>query len=41
MNPDMNCSKIEIDHVIPIPTFNVSNDEKMPEAFNLIKVQPF
>ena len=34
MSPEMNWSKIEIDHLKPICLFDVSKDEELREAFN-------
>ena len=36
----MNWSKIEIDHVKPICTFDLSKDEELGEAFNWKNTQP-
>ena len=40
MTPEMKWSNFEIDHVKPICSFNVSNDEEMKENFNLIDTGP-
>ena len=40
MTPDMNWSNIESDHVKPITSFDVSNDEELNEAFNWKNTQP-
>ena len=40
MTPEMNWSKIEIDHVKPICLFDVSIDEELREAFNWKNTQP-
>ena len=34
MAPEMNWSNIEIDHVKPISSFDISDDEQLKEAFN-------
>ena len=39
MAPDMNWSKTEIDHVNSTSSFDVSRDEEIGEAFNLINTQ--
>ena len=39
MNPEINRSKVEIDHVKTISSFVISKDEGMREAFNGIKTQ--
>ena len=41
MTPEMNWSNIEIDHVIAICLFVVSNHEQLKEAFNWKNTQPF
>ena len=38
--PEMNWSNIEIDHVRPICTFDVTKDDELGEAFNLKNTQP-
>ena len=40
MTPEMNWSKIEIDHVKANCLFDVSKDEELREAFNWKKTQP-
>ena len=40
MTPEMNWSKIEIDHVKPICLFDISKDEELREAFNWKNTQP-
>ena len=40
MTPDMNWSKIDIDHVKPICMFDVSKDEETKEKFSLKVTQP-
>ena len=40
MSPEMNWSKIEIDHLKPIRLFDVSKDEELREAFNWKNTQP-
>ena len=40
MTPEMNWTNIEIDHVKPICTFDLSDDEQLKEAFNWINTQP-
>ena len=39
MCPEMNWSNIEIDHVKPISSFDVTRDEGMREAFNWMNTQ--
>ena len=41
MTSEVNWLKIEIDHVTPISSFNVSEDEKLGEAFKWINNQAF
>ena len=40
MTPDMTLDNIEIDHVRPISSFDISDDEKLKEAFNWRNRQP-
>ena len=40
MTSEMNCTKIEIDHVKPIFMFDVSKDEELRECFNWKNTQP-
>ena len=40
MTPEMNCTNIELDHVEPICTFDLSDDEQLKEAFNWRNTQP-
>ena len=40
MNPEMNWSNIEIDHMTPICMFAVSKDEELKEAFSWKNIQP-
>ena len=40
MTPEMNWTNIELDHVKPICTFDLSDDEKLNEAFNWRNTQP-
>ena len=40
MSPEMNWSKIEIDHLKPIRLFDVSKDEELREAFNWKNTKP-
>ena len=40
MSPEMNWSKIEIDHFKPIRLFDVSKDEELREAFNWKNTKP-
>ena len=40
MTPEMNRSIIEIDHVRPITSFDISDDEQLKEAFNWRNTQP-
>ena len=40
MTPEMSWSNIEIDHIKPLSSFNVSNEEEILEAFNWKKTQP-
>ena len=39
LTPEMNWSSIQIDHVIPISTFDTSKDEGLKEAFIWINTQ--
>ena len=39
MTPEMNWDNIEIDHVKPTRSFNVSNDELLKDAFSWKKPQ--
>ena len=41
MTPETNWSTIVIDHVEPISSFDVSNDEEIKETFNWKNTQPF
>ena len=38
--PEMNCKNIEIDHVRPVSSFDMSDDEQLKEAFNWRNTQP-
>ena len=38
--PDMTSENSEIDHVRPIPSFNISDDEQLKEAFTWRNTQP-
>ena len=38
--PEMNWSNIEIDHVKPVCTFDVSHDEQLKESFSWKNTQP-
>ena len=40
MTPDMNWENIDIDHVRPIPSFDISDNEQLKEAFNWKNTQP-
>ena len=40
MTPDMTWDNIEIDHVRPISSFDISDDEQLKEAFNWRNTQP-
>ena len=40
MTPEMNFNNIHIDHVRPIASFDVSNDEELLQAFNWKNTQP-
>ena len=40
MTPDMTWDNIEIDHVRPISSFHISDDEQLKEAFNWRNTQP-
>ena len=40
MTPEMNWTKIEIDHVKPNCMFDVSKDEELRNAFNWKNTQP-
>ena len=40
MTPEMNWTHIELDHVKPICTFDLSDEEQLKEAFNWINTQP-
>ena len=40
MTPDMTWDNIEIGHVRPISSFDISDDEQLKEAFNWRKTQP-
>ena len=40
MTPEMNWTNIELDHVNPICTFDLSDDEQLKEAFNCRNTQP-
>ena len=40
MTPDMIWDNIEIDHVRPISSFDISDDEQLKEAFNWRNTQP-
>ena len=41
MTPEMNWLNIEIDHVRPISSFDVSKDEELKEAFCWKNTQPW
>ena len=41
MTPDMTWDNVEIDHVRPISSFDISDDEQLKEAFNWRNTQPF
>ena len=41
MAPDMTWENIEIDHVRPISSFDISDDEQLKEAFNWRNTHPF
>ena len=40
MTPDMTWDNIETDHVRPISSFDISDDEQLKEAFNWRNTQP-
>ena len=40
MTPEMDFSNIHIDHVKPISSFDISNEDELLEAFNWINTQP-
>ena len=40
MTPEMNWSNIHIDHVKPISSFDISNEDELLEAFNWKNTQP-
>ena len=40
MTPEMNCSNIDIHHVTPISSFDISDDEQLEEASNGKSTQP-
>ena len=40
MSPEMDFSNIHIDHVKPISSFDISNEDELLEAFNWINTQP-
>ena len=40
MTPDMTWDNIEIDHVRPISSFDISDDEQLKEVFNWRSTQP-
>ena len=40
MTPEMNWNNIQIDHVKPISSFDVSNNNELLEAFNWKNTQP-
>ena len=40
MTPEMNLNNIHIDHVKPISSFDISNDNELLEAFNWRNTQP-
>ena len=40
MTDDMNWNNIEIDHLKPISSFDVSKDDELKEAFNWKNTQP-
>ena len=40
MTPETNWSNIHIDHVKPISSFNVSNEDELLKAFNWKNSQP-
>ena len=40
MNPGMNWTKMEIDHVKPIRMFDVSKDEELKETFSWKNTHP-
>ena len=40
MTLEMNFNNIHIDHVKPIPSFEISNDNELLEAFNWRNTQP-
>ena len=40
MTPEMNWSKIKIDHAKPTSSLNVSSDEELKKALNWINIQP-
>ena len=40
MKPEVDWLNIEIDHVKPILSFDVSNDEELKEAFNWKETKP-
>ena len=40
MTPEMNWTNIELDHVKPICTFDLSDDKQLKEAFNWKNTQP-
>ena len=41
MTPEINWSNVEINHVKPIPSIEVSKDEELRKTFNWINTQPF
>ena len=40
MTPEMNWSNIQIDHIKPISSFDVSKEDELLEAFNWRNTQP-
>ena len=40
MTPDINWKNIDIDHVKPITSFDISDDEQLKEVFNWRKKYP-